>query len=446
MSELMARPLITLMALGLSLAWAIFLRAGVYPSDWVSTVLFTGGISLVYWMFVRKRDLAPPGPIWVRCAIWALPCYCAFQLLPLPLGLLKFLSPARAQLVAALAPVLPGVATAPISVNPPMAVLWGFSILCYIATFFLMRELGWRFAERPWTPFLPLIVIAAAEAAIGMVQVSAGWPNAEGSGTYTNRDHFSGMLEMILPLAVMYGWSIFRRRRESFDQSVWPAVQICLLWGCAALIFVAIVYSLSRMGFFVAMCSLFVIAALSFGPYLPSQNFRMVSLTLLAVGSLALFVFLPPDQLLARFAEMSASGKISTDTRLYFWRETLSLIEEFRWFGCGLGGFESSFLKYQGTASAFRVEMAHNDYLQYLAELGFIGFSILAAAIVGVCLPVARGIIHMADEPHRLLLVACAGSFVAIALHSVVDFNLYIPANAMVLVWIAGVASVNGLE
>jgi O-antigen ligase len=412
----------------------------------VSTVLFAGCISLVYWMFVRRRLVAPPQPFWVCCVIWALPCYCALQLLPLPLSLLRFLSPARAELLGALAPVLPGITKAPLSVNPPLALLWSLSLLCYIAVFFLVRELSWRFTERPWMAVLPLIALAAVEAALGMIQISAGWPNAEGTGTYTNRDHFSGMLEMILPLSVMYGWSILRRRRENPEQSIWPAINVCVVWALSALLLVAIVYSLSRMGFFVALCSLFMVAALSFGPRLPSQNFRMVSLTLLAVGTLAMFVFLPPDQLIERFAEMSASGKILADTRLYFWKETLSLIGEFRWFGCGLGGFESTFLKYQAIASAFRVEMAHNDYLQYMAELGLVGFSILSAAIAGILIPVAKGIIQVTDENRRLLLVACAGSFMAIAIHSLVDFNLYIPANGMILAWIAGVASVNGLD
>jgi O-antigen ligase len=446
MSEATAWPMVTLVALGLSLAWALFLRAGVYPSDWVSTVLFSGGIALLYWMFVRKRNLAPQLARWVRCAIWALPCYCAFQLLPLPLGLLEVLSPARAHLASALEPVVHGITRAPISVNPPMTLLWGFSLLCYIAVFFLMRELGWRFAEEPFAAFMPLVAAGAAEAALGLVQVSIASPNGEVTGTYTNRDHFSGMLEMILPLAVMQGWTILQRNRQRFERSVGPAIQVCFVWGSAVLMFMAIVYSSSRMGLFVAMCSLFVIGALSLGPHLPSQNVRMVSLTLMALASLALFIFLPPDQLLARFAEMSASGKITTDTRLYLWKETLSLIGEFRWFGCGLGGFESTFLKYQGAVNEYRVEMANNDYLQYLAELGVIGFSILLAAIIGVGLSIGKGMVDITDEPRHLLLVACAGSFVAIALHSIVDFSLYIPANAMVLAWIAGVASVNGLE
>ncbi len=442
----MLAPLITLVALALSLVWALFLRAGVYPSDWVSTVLFVGCICLVYWFFTRRRLMAPRITGWVRWVIWALPCYCAFQLLPLPLGLLRALSPARAELVVALGPVISGVSSAPLAVNPPMAMLWGFTLLGYIATFFLVRELGWRFVDRPWVTVVPLLVIGFLEAGIGMIQVSAGWPNTEGSGTYTNRDHFSGMLEMLLPLAVVFGWAILQRLRETFERSMWPAIQVCVVWGTAALLLIAIVYSLSRMGFFVALCSLFVTGALCFGPRMPSKNFRTVSLTLLALGALALFVFLPPDQLVARFAEMSASGKISADTRLYLWKETLSLIDEYRWFGCGLGGFESTFLKYQDIVNGYRVEMAHNDYLQYLAELGFVGFGLLVAAMVGVLIPVVKGLVRVTDENRRLLLVGCVGSFVAIALHSFVDFNLYIPANAMILAWIAGVASINGLD
>ena len=390
--------------------------------------------------------MAPPIATWLKLVIFAVPVYCAFQLLPLPLGLLQALSPARGQLVAALAPVVPALQHAPIAVDPPAALHWSVALLTYIATFFLVRELAWRFAERPWIVVLPLFALGFVEAALGMIQVSAGWPNAQGTGTYTNRDHFSGMLEMLLPLAVMFGWAILQRKREYFDRSAKPALQVGGAWALAALFLVAIVYSMSRMGFFVAVCSLFFTAALSFGPRLPSKNFRTVGLTVLAVGALALFIFLPPDQLIARFAEMSATGKISGDTRVFLWKETLSLIAEFRWFGCGLGGFEPTFLKYQGTINGLKVEFAHNDYLQYWAELGLFGFALLMAAVVGVLIPVIRGIVQVDDENRRLLLVGCAGGFMAIALHSLVDFNLYIPANAMILSWIAGVASINGLE
>jgi hypothetical protein len=66
--------------------------------------------------------------------------------------------------------------------------------------------------------------------------------------------------------------------------------------------------------------------------------------------------------------------------------------------------------------------------------------------MIGVLVPVAKGIARVTDENRRLLLVACTGSFVAIGIHSIVDFNLYIPANAMILAWIGGIASINGLD
>jgi O-antigen ligase len=118
---------------------------------------------------------------------------------------------------------------------------------------------------------------------------------------------------------------------------------------------------------------------------------------------------------------------------------------EYRFFGSGLGGFESVFLNYQAVANNFKVEFAHNDYLQYLAELGILGFSILAAILGDLLIQILRNATARSDESRRLLLVACAGGFVAILLHSFVDFNMYTPANAMTLAWIAGLGSANSV-
>lgn len=390
--------------------------------------------------------MAPPLRLWVQIAIWSIPCYAGFQLLPLPFAMVNVMSPARGGLIQALEPVIPALKAAPLSVNAPAALIGFFSILCYIATFFLVRELSWRFSKRAWATLVPLIAIAGTEAVIGLFQVWSNWPNGGATGTYTNPDHFSGLLEMILPLATIYGLVILRRRRQLFYRTAWPVLAACAVWSTAALMLAAIINSQSRMGLLNGLCSLFVVGTLCFGPRKPSHNWRMISVTVLALAVLALFIFLPPDQIIEQLAEMSSSKQVSGDTRLYLWKETLPLIGEFPWFGTGLGGFESAFLKYQGIANALRVEMAHNDYLQYLAELGSIGFSLLIVALAGILIPVIKGILHLEEDNRRFLLIGCAGSFVAIALHGLVDFNLCIPANAMGVAWIAGVASFNGLE
>jgi len=125
------------------------------------------------------------------------------------------------------------------------------------------------------------------------------------------------------------------------------------------------------------------------------------------------------------------------------WGETLPLIATYPVFGCGLGGFETAFREFKISEPLFRDDYAHNDYLQYLAELGTVGFLLAALLIVTLF----RAAAHAASRPEPetcWLGLATTGAMTAILLHSLADFNLYIPANAMSLAWITGIAS--GLE
>jgi len=213
------------------------------------------------------------------------------------------------------------------------------------------------------------------------------------------------------------------------------------MWAIASVVLLAIIYSLSRMGFLATLCALCIVGALTMRGRLHSRAWRWWSFSAISLAVVLMFVFFPPNQLIERFAGISSTQKISADTRLALWRETLPLISEYRFFGCGLGGFESVFLKYQEAASNFRVEFAHNDYLQYFVELGMLGFSILASIVAGLFIQTFREAARSRDESRRLLLIACAAGFSAMLLHSLVDFNMYIPANAMALVWIAGLGA-----
>lgn len=435
-------PALTLVLLGLALAWSVFSKGGVWPQDWDVTLCAVGFISAAYWLFTRSIRRAPPLSRRLRWPILLLLCYLAFQLIPLPIAMLQAASPARAQLVQSLQPISP-IAWAPLSVNPPAAVLALFTIAGCIATFFLVRELAWRWNARPWTPLLPLAAIAVCQAVIGLLQAYGRSPSAGATGTYTNRDHFAGFLEMLLPITAIRGLAILRHPKTRSELSAFPALAACAWWAISALLLLGIVYSFSRTGFLVALCVLFFVAALSVGPRLPWRMRRRSALVL--IGSVILLApfIITPAQLIERFAAISSTENISADTRLLLWKETLPVISEFRLFGTGLGGFESTFLKYQATSNSYRVEFAHNDYLQYIAELGFVGAALLAAIVIGIVLQILNGILKLVDEDRRLVVVGCAGSLLAMLLHSLVDFNTRIPANAMTLVWIAAVASTN---
>ena len=423
----MIGPTLALLGFSIALAWAVFAHGGVYIGGWAAAL----GIVGFTFIFSPKRTLAGG---W---AIWGLGVYSALQLVPLKLRVLQVLSPARAQLEVFLGHLLPSITAAPLTVNPPLGMAGAFSLVGYILIFFGLRELSGRFQERPWIPVLPLIVLGALEAAIGISGIADNGLGAEDiSGTYTNRDHFSGMLEMIFPLAVMAGWAMLRANLKA-------AMLVCVLWGLGILMFAGILASVSRMGFLAGLASFVAVCALSLGPRVSSRKGRLIVAALMVSAALILLVVLPTVALMERFSYMSDAKGLSEDTRVYLAKGTVSLISEFPWFGIGGGGFESTFLKYQRESHMFRMEMAHNDYLQYLAELGMVGFALLVATGLSVLIPLGRGIVRESDDGRRLLLVGCAGSLVAIGVHSLADFNLHIQANAMILAWIAGIASGN---
>jgi O-antigen ligase len=159
---------------------------------------------------------------------------------------------------------------------------------------------------------------------------------------------------------------------------------------------------------------------------------------MVAVLVLAGFVFLPPERLVRRFAEFVSTDGLTGQGRADLWAETIPLIRTYPIFGCGLGGYETAFSRFKISGVLVTDDFVHNDYFQLLAELGLVGFVIgaaLAFSVVRIALRCAR---KSSDPEARYFAVACLGALSTIALHSLADFNLYIPSNAMLLAWIAG--------
>ena len=119
--------------------------------------------------------------------------------------------------------------------------------------------------------------------------------------------------------------------------------------------------------------------------------------------------------------------------------------------GGGPGHFDSEFARYRPLAVQVRPVYAHNDYLNTLAEWGATGLAIIAAACALLYYgalktwPALRqadleaGATQKSDRS-AFLMGACMG-LLAVLFHSVVDFNMHVPANAVIAVTLMALIS-----
>jgi putative inorganic carbon (HCO3(-)) transporter len=290
----------------------------------------------------------------------------------------------------------------------------------------------------------PILGIATLEAGLGLWQYFGGTDEQVRWGTYANHNHYAGFLEMALPFALMYPIVLLRRAQSRQHSMVAPALLSSGLWSLAGLMFGGIVYSFSRMGFIATLSSLFVMGTLVLGTtrlsWLTRSRWRRgVGVAIVAILVLAGFIFLPPGGLIQRFARFVTTDELTSEGRTDLWSETIPLVRAYPVFGCGLGGYETAFSRFKVSGLLVTDDFAHNDYLQLLAELGLVGFAIGVTLAFSVMRMALHSAINSSDPQARYFAVACVGALCAIAVHSLADFNLYIPANAMLLAWISGI-------
>jgi O-antigen ligase len=436
-------PALVLILLSLAWTYAVFTGGGVWPRDWYPCLGAVALLAILYFAFTRRANFAPRLPANRRWALLALLVVAALQLIPLPLGLLRVLSPARAALSGPLGSIGTPVRAATLSVAPAASWEWSITLLGLILTYLLVRELSHRFEDRPWIVAAPLIAVATLQAALGLLQAVLGAASAAGgsTGSYANRNHFAGLLEMCLPFAVMGAVAAFygSRSRSRRDTPLKSALQASGLLLCAAVMLLAVVASLSRMGFIAALAGLAVMGSLALARG-RAGLLRWLPAAAIILAALAAFILLPTDQLIARFSDISSGEEISSNDRALIWGDTLRLIGAYPIFGCGLGAFESALLPFKAVAPLLTVDYAHNDYLQLLAELGILGFAPLLFLAVVVYARAVRHAMRLRGGPPAYLALATAGALTAIAIHSLADFNLYVPANAMLTVWLGALA------
>jgi O-antigen ligase len=427
------------------LGFAAFSSGGVTEPQWGVCLTAVCALSLAVFLPGRRADPAPALDRTLGATLILFPSYVALQLLPLPLSWLRVLSPARADIQLALLPLGLGKGRAPLSAAPALTLEQLLRVLCFICVFYLIRELTWRLAKWPWITALPLVAIGSGEAALGLAQYFGG--AAAATGTYVNSNHYSCFLQMVLAFPLVFTAITVQRQSREID-SLKRAVLVCSLIGCAVLIFLGALYSMSRMGIAAIAVSLlvlvFAVPVARVGMRRTTVRAVYISAVIAGVTILLLLFVSAPSVLLQRLANGGGRQPLTVDDRLQIWRETLPMTADYRIFGSGLGTYASVFQKYRASAPKFLVDFAHNDYLQFLAELGVTGFAIAGATAIIILVGIARAVRAGPNAEHRLIAAACVAALVALMLDSSVDFDFYIPANAMLGAWIAGLGTAMG--
>lgn len=285
-----------------------------------------------------------------------------------------------------------------------------------------------------------LVTVGGFEAFYGLVQSMGGveplGTDASGlglvaSGTFGNRNHLPGLLNMVIPLAIaalLPRFSSQSRRSEAYAWA-WLVILACAFMG------LAVVLSLSRAGILTLALT---IAAIAFLLGLKRRRARLSigagagSLLLATILVLAAWVGL--DAAVARFRAVD----ISTESRLRVYQNSLELIRDHP-LGVGPGMYRWHFARYDTKDDGCAYTHAHNDYIETAVDWGLP----VAAAFWGLVLWVfqrnVRGFLDSDDPWRQGLALGGAGAVFSILLHSFVDFNLQIPANWAVFCIILGV-------
>lgn len=250
------------------------------------------------------------------------------------------------------------------------------------------------------------------------------------SGTYYCPNHLAGYLECFVPL--LLSLALFTR--------VSIGARLLLVYALLLLL-AAHLFTFSRGG----MLSLSAGCAFVF--FLGWRHKGAAVLVVLGVAIFGAFFFVhylrSSDSLEFQRYSTVVHGEWS---RIEMWKSAVALWKRVPWFGLGPMQFDWWHASVRGNVPA-RAVYVHNDYLQLLTEYGVVGalfFTVfLALALVKLAVGIRKfELLHNTfHHPHvvlsneegwqRAAFIGIAGSLTALFLHSIVDFNMHIQANAL---------------
>lgn len=378
----------------------------------------------------------------------------AIQLLPLPLPIVAWLSPATADLLQTYSLTFPVAERVPLSIEPSntqIAVLAvGVLGLYLLGLSSLLTSRHLRSVPRALAMFavpFALFSIYSREYQNGLIYWF--WRPLEGPGgnlfgPFVNRNHYGGW--MLMTLCLLVGWLFgqiertlperhARRSRTVTWLSSAEANGVVLMSFAVLVGVISLFWTLSRssiMGFAAA-------AVVFTGLVLTRRRLgaarRTVGVGVLTVVFLAGVAWRGPLRLLDWFQNNNLVSRLDA------WRDGWDVILAFPLFGTGLNTYPVAMLFYQTRNPGFYMSQAHNDYMQLLAEGGALVAIPALIAIAALTLAIRRNLRLARVEARGYWIRAGATvGLLAIAVQEVVEFSLQIPANALLFCTLAAIA------
>ncbi len=240
-------------------------------------------------------------------------------------------------------------------------------------------------------------------------------------GPYVNHNNYAGLMEMLVALAAGLGFSL--RRGHPARPFVLFAVLVCL---------VSVLLSGSRGGVIALVAELVLFTAILLAARPAAQERRRTLAVGLALAGLAgaSFFWLDPGRVWQRWQQLEDAHELTAGDRTRMSADALRMAREHAAGGVGLGAFAIAYPAYQTVVTDEIIDYAHNDYAQFLAEGGAAAGVLLLISLPAFFWLAFRRLRRRLKEPGGWLQLGAAVGVCGLLVHSLVDFNLHIPANA----------------
>jgi O-antigen ligase len=248
-------------------------------------------------------------------------------------------------------------------------------------------------------------------------------------GPYVNHNHYAGLMEMLLPIPLVLSLTRLAHSKERIAAAVAAAIM-------AGTIFL----SGSRGGMLALFGELILLAIVLVKQRRDLRTALGLGVFLLIV--VGLLTWLGGDELLRRLATVeTAHTDLSSDMRVQINRDGLHMFWNKPLLGWGLESFPVVYPQFRTFYTNFFVNQAHNDYLQLLVEMGLLGFGTMLWFLFVLYRSAFKKIGNWPSTVSGATTLACILGFTGILVHSMVDFNLQIPANAALFYVLCTVAA-----